>query len=166
MINIIFSIAILGNAFANEPDEELNFLNEINAQPSAEQINNKKKPRFDSIEEEEENTFDFSGPAAVPVADPDQAIAISNDNEASDVDLDALVDDLDGRSVVASKTPSKTATEPELNDLEEPQPVDEAAKNIDWSFDEDEEIELNQRTVPTEKKETGAPVNLDFLDED
>ena len=168
MINLIFSVAMLGNAFAEEPDEELDFLNEINTQSTAEQTSQKKQSRFDSIEEEEENTFDFSGPAATQVTDPDQVIAAGPDDEIPEVELSSLADELDSSVIIASKSSSKQATVPELNELEEPQPVDEAAKTIDWNFDEDEdeEIELHQRTVPTEKEETGAPVNLDFLDED
>lgn len=163
MFNLLLIAMISNSAFADEPaEDDLDFLNEVHSETdnvdAPGKKSEKRKASFDAIEEEE-NTFDFSAAPSAPAEDPDALI-------------EPVADSLDNEAVARTEITKNSDQNPAADSApiileEEPPPVDAEAENIDWSFDEeDEELELNQRTVPAEKEESSAPVNLDFLDEE
>lgn len=149
-IFVLSSLLFVNNAFADEdPNLDID-LEAIHAAPQAEENQNtQRKADFNALDEEDEFEMDLSNPTtpATEVINPDaeltmETTAITEPNELS-MGSDSLGMDV----------------------MEEPAAVDPAAKDIDWSLDLSEDMEIGDTKISPKVEKKSEPVNLDFLDE-
>ena len=135
-------------------------LEEIKNSPTAsdKSKNERRKASFNALDEEDEFEMNLSEPVdtnTTAITDPD-------------AELEPLVEEnLDG-DVTGIDEASPSNENEVLNDIEEivPTPVDEAAKEIEWDLDLDEDIEIGDKKITTKEKDKSEPVDLDFLEEE
>ena len=154
----LISVLVLGflvnDAIADEIDSDLDLdLEAIHAAPNAD--DNAKirlTASFDALDEEEEFSMDLSGSApAGDIVDPDSELEVLEVKTDTEPDMNVS---------------SETIDYVELEEIiEEPTPVDQGAKDLDWNLDLSEDMEIGDQKISAEETQKSEAVNLDFLEE-
>ena len=154
----LISVLVLGflvnDAFADEIDSDFDLdLEAIHAAPDAdENAKIRHTASFDALDEEEEFSMDLSGTApAGNIVDPDSELEVFEVKTDTEPDMD-----------VASATTDSFEME-EM--IEEPEAVDQAAKDLDWDLDLSEDMEIGDQKISAKEEQKSEAVNLDFLEE-
>ena len=155
---LAFSTTANADDFIADLDPDLEELEEISDSSTAKSNVERRQASFDALDEEDDFEMDLTSVApAQTIEDPDAELEASTSEGDLLQDTNEPVQSLD------------TISDLDM-DLEEEievatQPVDPAAKNLDWSLDLDEDVEISVKKTTTEPEAKSAPEELDFLEE-
>lgn len=155
----LISVFVLGflvnDAFADEIDSDFDLdLEAIHAAPDVdENAKIRHTASFDALDEEEDFSMDLSGSASAgDIVDPDSELEVFEVKTETEPNMDV--------------PPAATTDSFELEEMiEEPDAVDQAAKDLDWNLDLSEDMEIGKQKISAKEEQKSEAVNLDFLEE-
>jgi hypothetical protein len=154
LISVLVLGFLINDAFADEMDSDLDLdLEAFHAAPNADDnAKIRHTASFDALDEEEEFSMDLSGSAYVgDIVDPDSELEVFVVKTDTEPDMDfasAAIDYVELEEII-----------------EEPTPVDQNAKDLDWNLDLSEDMEIGDQKISAEETQKSEAVNLDFLEE-
>ena len=139
-------------------DPDLEELSEISETSTKMKSNvERRQASFDALDEEDDFEMDLTSVAPTQVIDdPDAELELTTPEAGLLEDTDAPL----------QNTATNSDLEMDIEEIEEAPPAaDPSAKDLDWSLDLDEDIEITAEKSTPEQKSERAPETLDFLEE-